>query len=106
MSDEELHYKILKILQENPELSQREIAGVMGLSLGKVNFCMKALVEKGWVKVRNFKNSKNKIAYLYNLTPTGIEGKARLTINFLYRKMKEYDELKQEIEILQREVRS
>jgi len=101
MLEEELHYKILKALEENPELSQRELAGKMNLSLGKINFCVNALMEKGWIKVRNFKNSKNKLAYLYILTPSGIEGKARLTRDFLHRKMLEYDLLTREIAELQ-----
>ncbi|MDH4262371.1 MAG: MarR family EPS-associated transcriptional regulator [Spirochaetia bacterium] len=105
MFEEEIHYKILKALEENPELSQRELAGKMKLSLGKVNFCVNALMEKGWIKVQNFKNSKNKLAYLYNLTPSGIEGKAKLTKDFLQRKMHEYDLLTKEIAQLQRESR-
>jgi len=103
MLEEEIHYKILKALEENPELSQRELAGKMNLSLGKINFCVNALMEKGWIKARNFKNSKNKLAYLYNLTPNGIEGKAKLTKDFLQRKMYEYDLLTKEIAQLQME---
>ncbi|MDH4200430.1 MAG: MarR family EPS-associated transcriptional regulator [Spirochaetia bacterium] len=105
MLEEEIHYKILKALGENPELSQRELAGKMNLSLGKVNFCLNALMAKGWIKVQNFKNSKNKLAYLYNLTPSGIEEKAKLTKNFLHKKMQEYDMLSQEIAQLQIESR-
>ena len=104
MLEEELHYKILQALDKNPEMSQRELADKMNLSLGKINYCVKALIEKGWIKARNFKNSKNKLAYLYILTPSGIEGKTKLTVNFLHRKIQEYDLLKVEIESLQGEI--
>ena len=103
MIEEEIHYKILKALDENPKMSQRELAGKMNLSLGKVNYCVNALMEKGWLKAQNFKNSKNKLAYLYILTPSGIEGKARLTRDFLQQKMLEYDLLSKEIAQLQTE---
>ena len=103
MIEEEIHYKILKALDENPELSQRELAGKMNLSLGKINYCLNALMDKGWIKVQNFKNSRNKLAYLYILTPSGIEGKAKLTRSFLQRKMHEYDLLIKEIAQLQSE---
>lgn len=104
MNDEELHLKALKILQDNPELSQRELARSMNLSLGKANYCVKALLDKGLIKAQNFKNSKNKLAYLYILTPRGLEEKARLTAAFLQRKMREYDLLEQEIKDLRKEV--
>lgn len=103
MHEEELDYKLLRALEENPEKSQRELAREMELSLGKVNYALKALVQRGMIKVRNFKNSKNKVAYLYKLTPSGIEQKAHLTMAFLHRKMAEYDELKKEIEDLEKE---
>ena len=97
------HYRVLKALQSNPQLSQRELAQQLGISLGKTNYCLKALIDKGWIKARNFKNSQNKLAYAYLLTPKGIEEKARLTLNFLERKRQEYETLKQEIEALTKE---
>jgi len=103
---EENRYKLLKLLDENPEMNQREIASALGLSLGKVNFCLKALVEKGWVKVGNFSRSPNKKAYVYLLTLRGIEEKAKVTFDFLERKQKEYEVLKAEIEALQNEART
>lgn len=103
---EENRYKLLKLLDENPEMNQREIASKLGLSLGKVNFCLKALVEKGWVKVGNFSKSPNKKAYVYLLTLRGIEEKAKVTFDFLERKKEEYESLKAEIEELQNEAKS
>lgn len=100
---EENRYKLLKLLHENPEMNQREIASVLGLSLGKVNFCLKALVEKGWVKAGNFSKSPNKKAYVYLLTLRGIEEKAKVTFNFLERKQREYETLRMEIEDLKNE---
>lgn len=100
----EASYKTLRILQENPELTQRELADRLGVSLGKVNYLLQALMEKGWVKARNFKNNRNKTGYAYLLTPRGIEEKARLTYHFLRRKQMEYEALKQEIDLLQSEV--
>ena len=103
MLDEATHYSLLKTLEENPGLSQRSLAQHLGVSLGKVNFCLNALIEKGSVKVNNFRNSDNKLAYAYLLTPRGIEEKARITVQFLKRKMQDYERLRQEIEELQRE---
>lgn len=103
MLDDETHYKLLKLLQEDPHLSQRELAEVLGVSLGKTNYCLKALIGKGLIKVRNFRNSSNKAAYAYFLTPSGIEEKAKITVRFLKRKMMEYEALHKEIEHLQRE---
>jgi len=103
MIEEEIEYKILKSLDENPQLSQRELAAEIGLSLGKINYCIKALMGKGWIKAQNFKNSKNKAAYLYVLTPGGIDGKVKLVRNFIQRKVLEYDELRQEIGNLRKE---
>jgi EPS-associated MarR family transcriptional regulator len=103
MLDENTHYTLLKTLEENPGLSQRELAKKLGISLGKVNFCLKALVEKGNVKIENFRNSEKKLAYAYLLTPSGIEQKARMTVDFLKAKMQEYERLKAEIKALQRE---
>ena len=102
---EEVSYRLIKILEENPEISQRELAQEMGISLGKVNYCLKGLMEKGIIKVNNFKNSNNKLAYAYLLTPKGIEEKSRITARYLKRRLKEYEELKQEIEMLKEEVK-
>jgi EPS-associated MarR family transcriptional regulator len=101
---DELRYQILKNLQQNPAMTQRELAEIMGISLGKANYCLKALVEKGWVKVGNFRRSQYKLGYAYLLTPGGLEEKTRVTVAFLKRKQREYDSLKQELELLQREV--
>ncbi len=103
MLDETTHYSLLKTLEENPGLSQRDLARKLGVSLGKVNYCLNALVTKGSVKVNNFRNSGNKLAYAYLLTPRGIEEKARVTVEFLKYKIQEYERLKKEIEELQRE---
>ena len=105
MSDE-THYKILNLLQENPRISQRDLAKELGVSLGKANYCLRALIERGWVKARNFQKSDNKMAYAYLLTPKGIEEKARVTLRFLKYKISEYEILKREISIMQREVES
>jgi EPS-associated MarR family transcriptional regulator len=103
---EENRYKLLKLLHENPEMNQRDIAKSLGLSLGKVNFCLKAVIEKGWVKAGNFSKSPSKKAYVYLLTLHGIEEKAEVTRQFLARKQKEYEDLKLEIEELQNEAKS
>jgi EPS-associated MarR family transcriptional regulator len=100
---DETRYRILKLLEADPHASQRRIADELGLSLGRVNFCLQALIEKGLVKVNNFRNSSNKRAYLYLLTPRGIEEKTIVTARFLKRKLDEYDALKREVEELQRE---
>ena len=101
---EEAHYKLLKLLEQNPQATQRELAAELGVSLGKVNYCLKALVDKGHVKARNFKNADNKIAYLYLLTPKGIKAKSRISVAYLQRKMVEYETLRAEIEELRVEV--
>jgi EPS-associated MarR family transcriptional regulator len=103
MLDKTTHYGLLKTLEENPGLSQRDLAKQLGVSLGKVNFCLNALVEKGSVKMNNFRNSNNKLAYAYLLTPRGLEEKARMTVQFLKYKTQEYERLRKEIEELQRE---
>jgi EPS-associated MarR family transcriptional regulator len=92
-------------LEENPGLSQRDLAKRLGVSLGKVNFCLNALVEKGSLKINNFRNSENKLAYAYLLTPRGLEEKARITVEFLQRKVREYEKLKIEIEELHRDAK-
>lgn len=104
MLSDEIRHKIFKAIEENPEVSQRELANLLGVSLGKTNFCLQALMEKGWIKMQNFKNNKNKLAYAYLLTPSGIEEKARLTVRYLRAKMKEYEMLRKEIEYLSKEV--
>ena len=104
MLDENTHYTLLKMLEENPGMSQRDMAKKLGISLGKVNFCLKALVEKGSVKIDNFRKSDNKLGYAYLLTPHGIEQKARMTVEFLQVKMREYERLKVEIEELRSSV--
>ena len=101
---EDTHYRLLRLLEARPELSQRDLARELGTSLGKTNYCLNALIEKGWVKVRNFRNSQNKPGYAYLLTPRGIESKAVIAVQFLRRKMDEYEELKREIELLRHEV--
>ena len=98
MLTDEYRYKILKLIEANPEISQRELARELDISLGKTNFCLKALMEKGLLKASNFRNSKNKMSYLYKLTPKGIEEKTAVTVRFLKRKMQEYESLKSEIE--------
>ena len=103
---DEIHFRVLRIIETNPEITQRELANELGVSLGKINYCLKALIEKGWVKANNFKNNKNKLAYLYILTPKGIEQKASITAQFLKRKISEYEELKLEIERLKHELQS
>ena len=96
-------YQLLRALEQNPNLSQRQLATELGYSLGKLNYCLKALKEKGWVKAENFHNSHNKRAYLYRLTPAGVTEKARVTRRFLQQKLEEHERIQQEIENLKRE---
>jgi MarR family transcriptional regulator, temperature-dependent positive regulator of motility len=103
---DERHYKLMRLLEENPELSQRGVARKLGISLGKANYCLQALIEKGWVKATNFTNSQNKAAYMYLLTPRGVEEKASLTLAFLQVKIREYEELRAEIRRMRREARA
>lgn len=100
---EDTHFRIMRILQENPDITQRELADQLGMSVGGLNYCLKALIEKGLVKMKNFASSKNKFGYVYVLTPTGIAEKASITHRFLKRKMDEYEALKTEIDILKAE---
>ena len=100
MLTDEYRYKILKILEVNPEISQRDLARELDVSLGRVNFCLKALIEKGLLKATNFRNSHNKLAYMYLLTPSGIEAKSAITAQFLKIKMQEYADLEAEIQAL------
>ena len=97
-------YTLLKLLKDNPEMTQRQLSKELGLSLGKTNYLIRALTDKGWVKLTNFRHSNNKIGYLYVITPKGITEKGILTKNFLERKSAEYFKLKNEIEILKREL--
>ena len=98
MSNEDDHFEVLRKIDKDPNTSQRKLAGTLGFSLGKLNYCLKALQEKGLIKIQNFKKNPKKINYLYVLTPNGISEKSRLTINFMKRKMKEFDELKKELD--------
>ena len=100
---DEIAYKLLKLIESNAHMSQREIAQKMGVSLGKTNYCLKALMNKGFIKLQNFYNNKKKSAYIYILTPKGIEEKSEVTYRFLQRKIKEYEDIKVEIENLKNE---
>lgn len=97
------HYKLLKLIEANPAIQQREMAKAIGVSLGKVNYCLQALVQKGLVKMDNFRRNDNKLTYIYLLTPSGIEAKARLTVSFLKHKLVEYEAIRNEIEELRLE---
>ena len=97
--------RLLREIKNTPDVTQRELSSSLGVSLGKINFLLNALIQKGYVKANNFRNSHNKVAYVYLLTPRGLEEKARITYQFLMRKTAEYDALKQEIEKLRKEVR-
>lgn len=101
---EDTYFRVMRILQENPDLTQRELAEKLGISVGGLNYCLKALMEKGIVKMKNFANSKNKFGYVYVLTPTGLAEKTAIAHRFLQRKMDEYEALKAEIEALRSEV--
>jgi EPS-associated MarR family transcriptional regulator len=101
---EDLHFRVLKLLQDHPDVSQRELAKQLGVSNGKLHYCMKALIDKGLVKLENFANSKHHLGYAYLLTPAGIRQKARMTTSFLKRKMAEYEALHAEIAALQTEM--
>ena len=106
MLTDDARYKILKKLENNPDISQRQLAEELGISLGKINFCLQALIEKGLIKAKNFSQSQKKTRYLYVLTPAGIENKAALTKRFLKRKIAEYEALHAEIEEIRRELGS
>jgi len=105
MLTDEYRYKILKTLEQNPEISQRDLARELGVSLGRVNFCLKALIDVGLLKVTNFRNSRNKLAYMYLLTPSGVKEKSLITERFLKLKLKEYEALEAEINILRSEAK-
>ncbi len=100
---QDTHLQVLRLLQANPRMTQRELAAALGVSLGKTNFCLKALLDKGLLKMQNFHNSQRKLAYAYLLTPAGMAEKTAITGRFLTRKMQEYELLKAEIESLRRE---
>ena len=104
-SDGDEILRLLREIKKSPELTQRELSSRLGISLGKVNFLMNALIRKGFVKAQNFKNSNNKKAYLYILTPHGLEEKAKVTYRFLKRKLDEYERLESEIKQLEQEVK-
>lgn len=104
MLSDEYRYKILRLLQADPHLTQRELSRELGISLGKVNYCLQALIDKGLVKANNFRNSQNKKAYMYLLTRRGLTEKTRVAVRFLRHKTVEYEMLQREIEALRREV--
>ena len=103
-SDKEIHLNLLNLLQEEPELTQREMNRKMGVSLGKINYCISALTNKGMIKVERFKKVENKSAYIYRLTPKGLEELSNLTISFLKIKIIEYDKIKKEIKSLSKQI--
>jgi EPS-associated MarR family transcriptional regulator len=103
---EDTAFRVMRLLQVNPDLTQRELAQQLGVSVGGLNYCLKALIDKGWVKMQNFSQSKNKFGYVYILTPTGMAEKAALTSRFLKRKLNEYEALKAEIDALQNETQT
>ena len=105
-AQEDTYFRILRLLKESPDLTQRELAEKLGVSVGSLNYCLKALIEKSWIKVQNFSQSKNKFGYVYMLTPRGIAEKAALTSGFLNRKLAEYETIKAEIESLSLELKS
>ena len=96
-TDNQDHFNVMREIQKESKTSQRDLAGQLGFSLGKLNYCLKALQQKGLVKINNFQKNTNKLNYIYILTPKGIAEKTKLTINFMTRKMKEYEELKEEL---------
>lgn len=97
MTSDEIHLRVLRAIEQNPGLTQRRLADVLGVSLGKAHYCIKALIDKGLVKMGNFSHNQKKLDYAYLLTPKGVKGKAALTAHFLQRKMAEYEDLRQEI---------
>lgn len=99
-----IHYRLLKMLSKEPNVTQRDMAKRMGISLGKMNYCVTELAAKGWIKIIRFKSAKNKIPYTYPLTPKGLEEKARMTLSFLKRNLSEYEEIKKQIRELHYEV--
>ena len=104
MKNNDDHFEVLRKIQKNPNYSQRELADELGFSLGKLNYCLRALKDKGFIKIRNFTKNPNKFNYIYVLTPKGITEKTKLTINFMKRKMSEYEDLKEELETSKNDV--
>ena len=104
MTAEETHFRIFKLIEAQPDITQRQLAQELGISLGKANYCLRALIDKGQVKAHNFRCNPDKKPYIYFLTPKGIEAKTQLTVRFLKRKMAEYEMLKLEIDQLEDEV--
>jgi EPS-associated MarR family transcriptional regulator len=103
-ADEDTHLKLMRLLEQHPNITQRELAEHLGVSLGKTNYCIKALLDKGWLKIQNFQDSKRKLAYAYLLTPQGMIEKSAITVRFLQRKLHEYEILKALIDDLKDEV--
>lgn len=103
---EDTYFRVLKILSDNPQINQRELSKQLGLSLGGINYCLRALIEKGFIKAQNFNDSNRKLGYAYLLTPKGVVEKTALTYRFLQRKMREYEDLRTEIEVLKLDARS
>jgi len=101
---DEMHYRLMRLLESSPEMSQREVARELGISVGKVNYCVRALIARGLVKAKRFRNSRNKLAYIYLLTPRGLQTKTEMTVRFLRSRMKEYEDLRQEIERMRAEI--
>jgi len=106
MLTDEVRYQLLRLLSADPTMSQRNVARTLGISLGKTNYCLKSLMRKGWIKATNFKNSRNKAAYMYLLTARGIEAKANVTMLFLQQKTREYEALRNEIERIREDARA
>ena len=106
MTNQELEYRALKILEQQPDLTQRQLSEALGVSLGKTNYLLKSLIDVGWVKLDNFQKSDNKLGYAYLLTPMGVAEKAAIALRFLNRKTQEYDDLQIEIAQLQKEVQA
>ena len=104
IDDHEIRYRLFKLLDDDPNLTQRQMAEQMGISLGKFNYCLNELVKKGFVKINRFKSSDNKAAYMYILTPRGVEEKSKITIRFLKRKMQEFEKIKQQIKEISMDV--
>jgi EPS-associated MarR family transcriptional regulator len=101
---EDNDFRVMRLLEQNPDLTQRELALELGISVGATNYCLRALIKKGLVKMQNFANSKNKFGYVYVLTPSGAAEKARITRDFLQRKFEEYEYLKREIDALRKDL--
>ena len=105
MSNQDLKYRALKILEQQPKMTQRQLSEVLGVSLGKTNYVLNSLIDLGWVKLDNFKRSDNKLGYAYLLTPMGVAEKTAIAVQFLKRKKQEYNDLQSEIAQLQREIK-